>query len=122
MPTTQPAINPAASLEVLPGDSTSSGVAGSLKPFYADDYATIYCGDCREILPQLPKVDLVLTDPPYGIGIAANPVRQKHEKSDWDNAPVSSDLLAALRFFAKHQIIWGGNYFDVPPTQCFLIW
>jgi site-specific DNA-methyltransferase (adenine-specific) len=35
-------------------------------PFYQDDYATIYCGDCRDILPLLPKVDLVLTDPPYG--------------------------------------------------------
>jgi DNA modification methylase len=34
-------------------------------PFYQDDYATIYHGDCREILPHLPKVDLVLTDPPF---------------------------------------------------------
>jgi DNA modification methylase len=40
-----------------------------LTPFYQDDYATIYHGDCREILPQLPKVDLVLTDPPYGISL-----------------------------------------------------
>ena len=39
-----------------------------MNPYYQDDYATIYLGDCREILPQLPKVDLVLTDPPYGIG------------------------------------------------------
>lgn len=38
-----------------------------MKPYYQDDYCTIYHGDCREILPQLPKVDLVLTDPPYGI-------------------------------------------------------
>ena len=37
------------------------------KPYYQDEAVTIYCGDCREILPQLPKVDLVLTDPPYGI-------------------------------------------------------
>ena len=36
-----------------------------MKPYYQDDYATIYHGDCREVLPQLPKVDLVLTDPPY---------------------------------------------------------
>ena len=35
------------------------------KPYYSDDYATIYHGDCREILPHLPKVDLVLTSPPY---------------------------------------------------------
>jgi len=37
-----------------------------MKPYYQDDYCTIYHGDCREILPSLPKVDLVLTDPPYG--------------------------------------------------------
>jgi len=38
-----------------------------MKPYYEDKYVTIYHADCREILPQLPKVDLVLTDPPYGI-------------------------------------------------------
>jgi DNA modification methylase len=38
------------------------------KPYYQDDWTTIYCGYCRDILPELPKVDLVLTDPPYGIG------------------------------------------------------
>jgi len=37
-----------------------------VKPYYQDERVTIYHGDCREILPQLPKVDLVLTDPPYG--------------------------------------------------------
>ena len=37
-----------------------------LKPYYQDDLATIYHGDCREILPTLGKFDLVLTDPPYG--------------------------------------------------------
>lgn len=40
------------------------------KPYYDEDGITIYHGDCREILPHLPKVDLVLTDPPYGIGEA----------------------------------------------------
>jgi DNA modification methylase len=39
-----------------------------MKPYYQDDYVQIYHGDCREILPSLPKVDLVLTDPPYGMG------------------------------------------------------
>lgn len=37
-----------------------------MKPYYQDGWVTIYCGDCREILPELPKCDLVLTDPPYG--------------------------------------------------------
>jgi len=39
-----------------------------LEPYYKDDWCTIYHGDCREILPELDRVDLVLTDPPYGIG------------------------------------------------------
>ena len=36
-----------------------------MKPYYQDDYCTIYNADCREVLPELDKVDLVLTDPPY---------------------------------------------------------
>ena len=39
-----------------------------MKPYYQDEWVTIYHGDCREILPELPKVDLVLTDPPYNLG------------------------------------------------------
>jgi DNA modification methylase len=39
-----------------------------IKPYYDQDGITIYNCDCRLILPELPKVDLVLTDPPYGIG------------------------------------------------------
>lgn len=38
-----------------------------IKPYYQDEYATIYHADCRDVLPRLEKVDLVLTDPPYGI-------------------------------------------------------
>ena len=38
-----------------------------MKPYYQDSAVTIYHGDCREILPAMPKVDLVLTDPPYGV-------------------------------------------------------
>ena len=41
------------------------------KPYYQDEWATIYCGDCREILPGLAdkSIDLVLSDPPYGVGM-----------------------------------------------------
>lgn len=40
-----------------------------MTPYYSKDGIEIYCGDCREILPTLPKVELVLTDPPYGVGL-----------------------------------------------------
>ena len=84
--------------------------------------AELYLGDCMEILPTLPKVDAVITDPPYGIGIAANPVRQAHAKKDWDAAPPSADAIRSLLGYGGVQIILGGNYFDLPPSQCFLIW
>jgi len=49
-----------------------------MKPYYEDSAVTIYHGDCRDILPQLPKVDLVLTDPPYGINIGQSDKRVGH--------------------------------------------
>ena len=84
--------------------------------------ATLYLGDCLEILPTLPKVDAVITDPPYGIGIAANPFRQKHEVMAWDNSPASEEHIHACISAGANCLIWGGNYFDLPPTQGFLIW
>lgn len=51
------------------------------KPYYEHDGQTIYLGDCRAILPHLPKVDLVLTDPPYGISAAKNSLRKTSNKS-----------------------------------------
>lgn len=82
----------------------------------------LLCGDSTksedvERLMDGDKADL-LTDPPYGIGIAANPVRQKHAKSDWDNKPVEP-----AKFIGDGKaIIWGGNYFDLPPAKGFLVW
>lgn len=62
-----------------------------MKPYYQDDYVTIYHGDCREILPQLPKVDLVLTDPPYGVnggsGTKGLGRASKHNYSSFDDTP-----------------------------------
>lgn len=83
----------------------------------------IYHGDCLEVMELLPEMDLTLTDPPYGIGIASNPFRQKHDKSDWDDKPASSVHLEAIRRKSLYQIIWGGNYFEgLFPAQGFLIW
>lgn len=84
--------------------------------------ATLYLGDCLEVLPTLAPADAMITDPPYGIGIAANPVRQKHAKQDWDNAPATPEVIQALLKAAPIQIIWGGNYFGLPASQGFLVW
>ena len=96
-----------------------------MTPYYQDDAVTIYHGDCREVLPGLPKVDLVLTDPPYGIGFAAQPTKwqrlagQKPEAWDGDCDRV---LVAALVPISERLIIWGGNYFGLPPLKSWLTW
>tara|TARA_R110001592_G_C13048055_1_gene739896 strand:- start:42 stop:632 length:591 start_codon:yes stop_codon:yes gene_type:complete len=66
--------------------------------------------------------DLAIVDPPYGIGISSNPVRQKHNKKKWDNNIPQKEYFKELFRVSKNQIIWGGNYFDLPPTQGFFIW
>lgn len=86
---------------------------------------TLYCGDCREILPTLGKVDAVVTDPPYGIGINKSnrlSVSRGHGGENWDDLPIDAGQVAQLLSAATWQIIWGGNYFDLPPTRCFLVW
>lgn len=88
--------------------------------------ATLYLGDCREILPTLPKVDAVITDPPYGIGMDGGNVGYKGfndlEKLGWDKTPPEADLIELVVAAGRVAILWGGNYFGLPPTRCFLIW
>ena len=62
-----------------------------MKPYYQDKWVTIYLGDCREILPSLPKVDLVLTDPPYGINLQTDYKSRKRGISRIDYLPVYGD-------------------------------
>ena len=101
------------------------------KPYYQDKYATIYLGDCLEILPDMPKVDLVLTDPPYGLGdILIGGSKGWNEKSfndvrvkGWDVKP-DKKLLSMIIRHCNEFIFWGGNYFcdSLKPGQCVLVW
>jgi site-specific DNA-methyltransferase (adenine-specific) len=79
-----------------------------------------------ELMKQYPDkhFDLAIVDPPYGIGISNNPVRQQHEKKQWDNSIPTQDYFNELMRVTKNQIIWGGNYFFdyLGNTQGFLIW
>lgn len=87
-------------------------------------------GDCLEIMPTLGKVDAVVTDPPYGIGEARGKNKSRgllatskdYGCSDWDDRPCSPEQIAAIKSSSKHQIIFGGNYFELPPTSCWLVW
>ena len=86
----------------------------------------LHLGDCLEVMKQIPdkSVDLCLTDPPYGIGIAKNPFRQKFEKKEWDNFIPTKEYFGEIFRISKNQIIWGGNYFTefLYPSRCFYIW
>ena len=87
---------------------------------------TLYNCDCMEILKQTPDnyYSLCIVDPPYGIGISSNPVRQLHSKKNWDNSIPKKEYFDELFRVSKNQIIWGGNYFIdyLYNTQCFIIW
>ena len=82
--------------------------------------ARLILGDCRDILPTLGKVDAVVTDPPYGIGMDGGKVgKAEYEKLDWDSE------AADVRFILEREwpaIIWGGNYFALPASPKWLVW
>ena len=97
------------------------------KPYYNENGITIYHGDCRDILPLLPKVDLVLTDPPYGLlqdGSSATR-RFGHNQTNgsvpWDTCITDNDCQALLGA-GKNLMCWGGNHFMLGPTNGWLIW
>ena len=95
-----------------------------MKPYFQDDAVTIYHGDCREILPSLPKVDLVLTDPPYGIDY------QSAWRIDWQRkAKIQGDNAFPLWMFeelkpSKAMFVW--CRWDIlailPPPKSFIVW
>ena len=81
--------------------------------------------DCLEAMKKMEDnaFDLAVVDPPYGISITKSGRLSKYNSdSEWDNAPPSSEYFDELFRVSKNQIIWGGNYFNLPPTRCFLIW
>lgn len=99
-----------------------------MKPYYSEKGTTIYHGDCREILPGLEPVDLVLTDPPYGHGElwsggtwgAASIYSQDAKR--WDAEKFPQDDIPKIIAAGEHCIIWGGNYYILSPSRCWLAW
>ena len=86
-----------------------------LTPYYSEDGITIYHGDCREILPHLPKVDLVLTDPPYGVGID---YEGTYEDTPETLRQLLSDTLPLMHQVAEDKPIL---VFGAAPIRCLAV-
>lgn len=89
---------------------------------------TLYHADCMEVMKQFKdnEFDLAIVDIPYGLGdklTQGGTWASKYKKSDsyWDVLP-TQEYFDELFRVSKNQIIWGGNYAQLPPTRCFLIW
>ena len=92
---------------------------------YQNDKITIYQADCMKMLPQIPDkyYQLCIVDPPYGIGMDGGKRQySEYERKNWDTAIPDKKYFSELFRVSEHQIIWGGNYFGLPPFKCFLIW
>jgi DNA modification methylase len=99
----------------------------------------MYEGDCLEVMPTLSKVDAVVTDPPYGIGEARDVARGSRtpipgrtrlgtksrvvswKESGWDDQTCEEAIEMAMTL-SGDQIIFGGNFYRLPPTPCWLVW
>ena len=90
------------------------------------DKITITNEDNMLLMARYPDnyFDLAIVDPPYGIGISSNPVRQQHKKKNWDNKIPLEKYFNELKRVSKNYIIWGGNYFIdyLNNSQGFIIW
>ena len=98
--------------------------------------ATLYLGDCREVLPTLAPCDLILTDPPYGIGADKGAAtggtdasgryvrRPKQYEGGWDADRPTADEFATILGAGKAAVIWGGNYFSdlLPQGGRWMFW
>jgi len=84
--------------------------------------------DCLLFMKQCEdkQFDLAIVDPPYGIGMDGGNVGYKgfnnFEKKGWDKAIPEQEYFEELFRISKNQIVWGGNYFGLPATRCFLVW
>lgn len=107
----------------------------SFRTEHLAEWVTCILGDCREVLPTLGRVDAVVTDPPYGIGADVEQAKRANKRygnavlpsrdygaTNWDFEPIDAEILALIRRHSTHQIIFGGNYFDLPATRCWLLW
>jgi DNA modification methylase len=101
-----------------------------MKPYYEQSGITIYHAPAHRVLPLLEPCDLLLTDPPYGLGEAGEKRLSrtrlakvgKYRTADWDDTMPPTWLIEQARGLCRWQIIFGGNYFVLPPSRAWLVW
>ena len=107
-----------------------------MKPYFETENGKLYHGDCLEILPELEPVDLVLTDPPYGIkrdkgfggatgfGGKGEVISRRQYFDDWDSKIPSEDIFNLVLNKARLSLIFGGNYFAhiLPQATHWVVW
>jgi len=111
--------------------AASVGSPVPFAPYYDRDGITIYNADCRKVLPFLDRFDLLLTDPPYGIGaddrkkiLSRSHVApaKDYGEGGWDREKPPRWFMDAAQLAAETNIIWGGNYYGLPGSSCWLVW
>lgn len=112
-----------------------------MKPYYSEAGIEIYNCDCVDF--EVGKYDLLLTDPPYGIGEAAGKNKSRVKNTgfksspkgsnrvvaasdfgdlSWDDEPIELELLNKFISRCTSSIVFGGNYYYMPPSSCWLVW
>lgn len=89
----------------------------------------VYNEDCIIGMKRYPDkyFDLAVVDPPYGLGASVvnsggRFKRYHNPNGNWDIETPNDDYWNELFRVSKNQIVWGGNYFGLPPNRCFIIW
>ena len=106
-----------------------------METVYKTDFLDLYHCDCLDLMKQYPDnyYSLALVDPPYGLDFTkynrvsratdgTTYISNNYKKGSWDNETPTKEYFDELFRISKNQIVWGGNYFEMPPCQCFIFW
>jgi DNA modification methylase len=125
---------------VQQGLKDAEEIGEAVTPFYDEDGISIYHGKAEVVLPTLPRAGLLLTDPPYGIGESSKKhvarcipnrlngargskaFQVKYERTEWDDSPPPAWLLQQAVAQCDEAIVFGGNYFGLAASSCWLVW
>ena len=103
-----------------------------MNPYFETKLGKLYNCDCLEFMKDIEdkSVDLVLADSPYGIDVGNQTmgkgggvaVKIDYGSNNWDKKPMQNDQQNECFRISSNQIFFGGNYFKLPPSPCWLVW